>query len=62
MVKNVKGDKKGHSKYIDDKRKTRENVILLLKEVGYLLTQDMEKAEVLRASFTPVFTSKARSS
>ncbi|GAB0209103.1 mitochondrial enolase superfamily member 1 [Grus japonensis] len=44
-VRDVKDNKKGFYKYIGDKRKTRENVGLLLNEMGNLVTQDMEKAE-----------------
>ncbi|GAB0207675.1 mitochondrial enolase superfamily member 1 [Grus japonensis] len=49
LSRDVKDKKKGFHKYIEDKRKTRENVSPLLNEMGYLMTQDMEKAEVLNA-------------
>lgn len=41
-----------------DKRKTRKNMGPLLKETGDLVTQDIEKAEVMNAFFTSVITSK----
>ncbi|GAB0186669.1 hypothetical protein GRJ2_001132200 [Grus japonensis] len=41
-----------------DKRKTRKIMGPLLNETGNLVTQDMEKAEVLNAAFASVFTSK----
>jgi len=44
--------------YRGDKKKTRENGILLLSEAGERVTQDMEKAEVLNAFFALVFTGK----
>ncbi|GAB0177726.1 target of Nesh-SH3 [Grus japonensis] len=56
--RNVKNNKKGFFKYISSKRKTRENVGLLLNEVGDLVTDDTEEAELLNAFFTSVFTAK----
>ncbi|KAK4810509.1 hypothetical protein QYF61_004289 [Mycteria americana] len=56
LVRDVKGDKKGFCGFIISKRKTRENVGLLLNGAGDLVTQDMEKAEVLSAFFASVFT------
>ncbi|PKU49532.1 rna-directed dna polymerase from mobile element jockey-like [Limosa lapponica baueri] len=41
------------------KRKTRENVGLLLNEVGALVTEDAEKVELLNGAFASVFTAKA---
>jgi len=38
---------------------TRENVGLLLYEVGALVMENMEKAELLNAFFDSVFTAKA---
>ncbi|KAK4810486.1 hypothetical protein QYF61_004266 [Mycteria americana] len=58
LARDVKDNKKGFYKYIGDKKKTRENVGLLLNETGDLVTQDTEKAEVLNAFFASVFTSK----
>ncbi|KAK4825453.1 hypothetical protein QYF61_027608 [Mycteria americana] len=47
LARDVKGDKKGFCKYLSGKRKTRKNVGSLLNGAGDLVTQDMEKAEVL---------------
>ncbi|GAB0207304.1 hypothetical protein GRJ2_003196000 [Grus japonensis] len=59
LAGDVKDKKKGFFKYISSKRKTRENVGLLLNEVGALVTEDTEKAESLNAFFASVFTAKA---
>lgn len=58
LVRNAK-DKKGYYKYISYKRKTRENVELLLNGAGNLVVKDMEKAKVLNATFGLVLTLKA---
>ncbi|GAB0208405.1 mitochondrial enolase superfamily member 1 [Grus japonensis] len=55
----VKDNKKGFFKYISSKRKTKENVGLLLNEMGALVMEDTEKAELLNAAFASVFTAKA---
>jgi len=47
--------------YAGGKRKTRENVGLLWKEMGDLVTQDMEKAEVFDDFFASVFAGKCSS-
>ncbi|GAB0177211.1 hypothetical protein GRJ2_000186300 [Grus japonensis] len=60
LARDVK-DKKSFYRYINDKRKTRENVGPLQKETGDLVTQDMEKAEVFNNFFASVFTSKRSS-
>ncbi|GAB0207970.1 mitochondrial enolase superfamily member 1 [Grus japonensis] len=59
LAKDVKDNKKGFFKYISSKRKSRENVGLLLNEVGALVTEDTEKAELLNAAFASVFAAKA---
>ncbi|GAB0178545.1 mitochondrial enolase superfamily member 1 [Grus japonensis] len=56
-----KGNKKSFYRYVSDKWKTRENVGPLQKETGDLVTQDMEKTEVLNDFFASVFTSKCSS-
>ncbi|GAB0176539.1 mitochondrial enolase superfamily member 1 [Grus japonensis] len=61
LARDVKSNKKSFCRYISDKRKTRENVGLLWKETGDLVTWDMEKAEVLNNFFASVFTSKCSS-
>ncbi|GAB0181828.1 mitochondrial enolase superfamily member 1 [Grus japonensis] len=57
----IKGNKKSFYRYVSSKRKTRENVGPLQKENGELVTQDMEKAEVLNDFFASVFTDKCSS-
>ena len=59
MAKVIKDNKKGFFKYVNSKRKTRENVGPLLSEGGVLVTGDAEKAEILNAFFTSVFSEKA---
>ena len=51
-------NKKNFCKGVGDKRLSRENMGPLLSEMGDLVTQDMEKAEVLNAFLAPVFPSK----
>lgn len=46
-------------KYISSKKKTRENVGLLMNGVDALVTKDTEKAELLNAFFVSVLTAKA---
>jgi len=52
-------DNKGFFKYTSRKQKTRDNVGLLLNEVGVLVMEDAEKAELLNAFFASVFSAKA---
>ncbi|PKU45794.1 hypothetical protein llap_3880 [Limosa lapponica baueri] len=61
LARDIKDNKKSFYRYVSDKRKTRENVSPLQKESGDLVTQDMEKAEVLNDFFALVFTSKCSS-
>lgn len=58
MARKVKNNKKGFFKYITRKRKTGENIGPLLNGVGALVRTDTEKAELLNAFFTSVFTAK----
>ena len=53
QVREDKDNKKCFFKYGNSKRKTRENVGLLLNEVGTLVTEDTEKAGLLNAFFFP---------
>ncbi|KAK4818277.1 hypothetical protein QYF61_009995 [Mycteria americana] len=59
--RDVKDNKKSFYRYVGDKKKTRENVGLLQKEMGDLVTHDTEKAEVLNDFFASVFTGKCSS-
>ncbi|GAB0209097.1 hypothetical protein GRJ2_003375400 [Grus japonensis] len=58
VARDVKDKKEGFFKYISSKRTTRENVGLLLNEVGALVMEDTEKAELLNAAFASLFTAK----
>ena len=58
LVRKIKDYKKGFCKYVNSKRKTRENVGLLLNEVDALVTEDTEKAELLSTFFTSVIIAK----
>ncbi|GAB0184863.1 mitochondrial enolase superfamily member 1 [Grus japonensis] len=58
LARDVKDNKKSFYRYVSDKRRTRENVGPLQNETGNLVTQDMEKAEVLNDFFASVFTGK----
>ncbi|GAB0209770.1 mitochondrial enolase superfamily member 1 [Grus japonensis] len=61
LARDVKDNKKSFYRYVSEKRRTRENVGPLQNEMGDLVTQDMEKAEVLNDFFASVFTSKGSS-
>ncbi|KAJ7417412.1 hypothetical protein BTVI_32962 [Pitangus sulphuratus] len=58
LAKDVKDNKKGIFKNINHKRKTRNNVGLLLNGRGTLVTEDTEKPELLYAAFALVFPDK----
>jgi len=59
LARHVRNNKKGFFNYISSKPKARDNVGSLLNEVGYLVTEDAEKAELLSALFALVFSAKA---
>jgi len=58
LARDVKDNKKSYFKYISSKRKTRNNVGPLLNEVSDLMTENIEKAELLNAFFASVFSAK----
>ncbi|GAB0206495.1 mitochondrial enolase superfamily member 1 [Grus japonensis] len=51
----VKDNKKGFLKYVNSKRRTRDNIGPLLDEVGHLTNRDVDKAEMFNAFFASVF-------
>jgi len=55
LAKEVEDNRKGFFKYTNNKRKTRENMNLLLNEVGTLVTEDTEKVDLLNTLFSSVF-------
>ncbi|GAB0204607.1 mitochondrial enolase superfamily member 1 [Grus japonensis] len=61
LARDVKDNKKSFYRYVSDKRRMRENVGPLRNETGDLVTQDVEKAEVLNDLFASVFTGKCLS-
>ncbi|GAB0183929.1 mitochondrial enolase superfamily member 1 [Grus japonensis] len=61
LARDVKDNKKSFYRYVSDKRRMRENVGPLWNKTGDLVTQDMEKAEVLNDFFASVFTGKCLS-
>jgi len=61
LARDVKDNKKSFFKYISSKRKTRDNVGLLLKEVGAMVMEAAEKAQLLNAYFASVFSANAGS-
>jgi len=57
LAGDVKGNKKSFCRYISDKRKARENVGPLQREMEDLVIWDMEKAVVLYDFFASIFIS-----
>ncbi|CAM5152153.1 unnamed protein product [Natator depressus] len=58
LARDVKSNKKGFFRYVGNKKKAKESVGPLLNEGGNLVTEDVEKANVLNAFFASVFTNK----
>jgi len=58
LARDVKNNKKGFFSYISSKRKARGNVGPWLNDVGVLVTDNVEKAELLNAFFASVFSAK----
>jgi len=55
----VRDNKKHFSKYVNNKKRAKENLHPLLNARGNIANMDEEKAEVLNACFTSVFNSQA---
>ncbi|GAB0199179.1 mitochondrial enolase superfamily member 1 [Grus japonensis] len=55
LASTVGDNKKGFFKYVDNKRRTRENIGLLLNKNGHLTNRDIDKAETFNAFFASVF-------
>ncbi|CAM5158164.1 unnamed protein product [Eretmochelys imbricata] len=60
LARDVTSKKKGFFRYVS-KKKVKESVGPLLNEGGNLVTEDVEKANVLNAFFASVFTNKVSS-
>ncbi|CAM5167297.1 unnamed protein product [Natator depressus] len=58
LGRDVKSNKKGFFRYVGNKKKAKESVGPLLNEGGNLVTEDVQKANVLNAFFASVFTNK----
>ncbi|CAM2100164.1 unnamed protein product [Caretta caretta] len=61
LVGDVKSNKKGFFRYVSNKKKVKESVGPSLNEGGNRVTEDVEKANVLKAFFASVFTNKVSS-
>ncbi|GAB0202528.1 mitochondrial enolase superfamily member 1 [Grus japonensis] len=55
LASTVGDNKKGFFKYVNNKRRTRENIGLLLNKNGHLTNRDIDKAETFNAFFASVF-------
>lgn len=61
MAKKVKANKEGFFVYVKKSPlKNRGKVVLVLNEVGKMVTENSEKADLLNAFFDSDFTSKTR--
>ncbi|CAM5088769.1 unnamed protein product [Natator depressus] len=58
LARDVKSNKKGFFRYVGNKKKVKESVGPLLNEGGSLVTEDVEKANILNTFFASVFTNK----
>ena len=59
LVRKIKDYKKGFCKYVNSKRKTRENRGTLLNAVGALEKEYTQKVEILNVFFASAFTATA---
>ncbi|GAB0196742.1 hypothetical protein GRJ2_002139500 [Grus japonensis] len=55
LASTVGDNKKGFFKYVNNKRRTRENIGSLLDKNGHLTNRDIDKAETFNAFFASVF-------
>ena len=55
LAREIKNNKKGFCKYIDQKRQPKESVCPLVNGKGETATTDMEKAEILNELFASAF-------
>ncbi|GAB0184195.1 mitochondrial enolase superfamily member 1 [Grus japonensis] len=61
LASTVGNNKKGFFKYVNNKRRTRENIgSLLVNENGHLTNRDIDKAETFNAFFASVFNTDDR--
>ncbi|KFO80819.1 hypothetical protein N303_05322, partial [Cuculus canorus] len=56
LAREVKTNKKGFYRYVNQKRKIKESIPALMIENGDLVATDEKKAEILNNSFASVFT------
>ncbi|CAM4532571.1 unnamed protein product [Caretta caretta] len=61
LARDVKSNEKGFFRYVSNKKKVKEGVGPLLNEGGNLVTEDVEKANVLNAFFASVFMNEVSS-
>ncbi|CAM4584956.1 unnamed protein product [Lepidochelys kempii] len=61
LARDVKSNKKDFFSYVSNKKKVKESLGPLLNEGGNLVTEDVEKANVLNAFFASNFTKKVSS-
>ncbi|CAM5177685.1 unnamed protein product [Eretmochelys imbricata] len=60
-ARDVKSNKKGFFRYVSNKKEVKESMGPLLNEGSNLVTEDVEKANVLNAFFASVFMNKVSS-
>lgn len=51
----MRENKKSFLKYVDSKRRSRDNISLLIDEDGHLTNRVASKAEMFNTTFTSVF-------